>query len=446
MTEDAPSRSLPSLRRHLLSWFAGCAILMVIAYTQLLEYYLELGIDLRTESFLERTALEYAQEAIGGARPDLPVGRSLSGYLDVSDIPPQILAAFPSEKLQHGEALRFVNLDFDNDEKEFSVDTLDLCPEGNCELIFMYPYKLNNDEWLYLVHGIVGSDEIYDELELTERVAFAIGSLFAGLLILVSFLVVRNIDGPLRKLNSWSAAQSAGDSDLKLPDLRFHEFDALAKRLQHAFERVREGVNKEKLFLRHASHELRTPIAILSSNVELIDRLTDRPERSEAEQASLLRQYRALDDVRLLIETLLWINRQSDNLPTPEEIDLRCELDSIIENYRYLLDARDVSLTVNGSEELILAPIAPVRIVLSNLLRNAFQYTVDGEVLITIEPDQVRIENTNSAELDTDGVPQGDGEYGFGLGLELVSLICQRLGWGITTTELPRGRVTVVRF
>jgi signal transduction histidine kinase len=350
------------------------------------------------------------------------------------------------DKLQHGEVIRYVNLDFDDDDNDVPVDTQNLCPEGNCELIFLYPYKMKGEKWLYLVHGVVGSDKIYDELELTEQVALAIGSLFAALFLLVSFLVIRSIYSPLLRLDRWSAALGTDSSDLTVPDLRFHELDSLANRLRYAFERMRASVEKEKLFLRHASHELRTPISILSANVELIDRLTDRPERSETEQASFVRQYHALDDIRQLIETLLWVNRQSENLPKPESIDLRCELDTIVENYRYLLDGSTVSLTVDGSDEVILAPAAAVRMVLSNLLRNAFQYTVDGEVRITLGPEQVRIENANSAELDSDYVAQPDGEYGFGLGLELVALICKRFEWSCTTSELPHGRVTVVRF
>ncbi len=443
MTEDKPTRSLPSLRRYLLLWLAGCAIVMVFTYTQLLAYYLELGIEIRTQSSLERTAEEYAESyAEAGSQAEPPTGPRLSGYLDLSDIPAQILSVFRLEDLQHGEPLRFTNLDFnENDEKEFSIDTGDLCLQVTCELIFLYSYELNPGEWLYLVHGIVGSEEIYEELEFTERFAVAIGSLFAGLLLLVAILLVRNIDAPLRKLNSWSAAQSVDSSDLELPNLRFQEFDALANRIQFAFERMREGVNKEKLFLRHASHELRTPIAILSANVELIDRLTDRPERTEAEQAAFVRQYRALDDVQLLMETLLWVNRQSDNLPKSEQIDLRSELDGIVENYSYLLDERDVSLIVTGSGETT-APAAAVRIALSNLVRNAFQYTVDGEVQIAIAPGEVCIENSSSADDDV----QPDDEYGFGLGLELVALICQRFGWRYTSSEALRGMMTTVQF
>ena len=416
---------------------------MVLAYTQLLEYYLELGIEIRTQRFLEQTAEDYAAvDPETAARSALPSGPGLSGYLNLSDIPPQILGVFALDDLQHGEAIRFTNMGFsEDDEKQFVVETLDLCREGNCELLFLYAYRLAGDGWLYLLHGIVGSDEIYEELEFTDRFAIAIGSLLAGLLLLVAALLVRNIDVPLRKLNRWSAAQGESASDLELPNLRFREFDMLANRIQFAFERMREGVNKEKLFLRHASHELRTPIAILSTNVELLDRLSDRPERTEAEQAAFVRQYRALDDVQLLMETLLWVNRQSDNLPKSEQIDLRRELDCIIENYSYLLDERDVSLTVTGSGEAT-APVAAVRIVLSNLVRNAFQYTMDGEVRIAIAPREISVENSSSVNDKL----QPDDEYGFGLGLELVGLVCQRFAWGYNSSEASRGRTTTVHL
>lgn len=446
MTEDKPARQLPSLRRYLLLWFAGCAIVMVSAYTQLLEYYLELGIELRTQAALERTAEEYADAYTAkGARPTLPDGPSIAGYRDLADVPAHLLAVFHLEKLRHGEVLRFTNLKFDDqDDKQFAVQTFDLCPEGTCELIFFYPYQVGSGEWLYLVQGVVGSEEIYEELEFTDQFAIAVGILFTGLILLASILLIRNIAAPVRKLNDWSAAQSVDTANQAPPNLRFRELDALARRIQFAFERMREGVNKEKLFLRHASHELRTPIAILSSNVELIDRLTQRPERSEAEQAAFVRQYRALEDVQLLMETLLWVNRQSDNLPKSERINLRSELDGIVENYRYYLDTRPVSLTVSGEGEVI-ATLAAVRIVLSNLVRNAFQHTLDGEVTISVGAGEVSIENASSAGLDTDDT-QGGEEYGFGLGLELVLLICQRFDWRCTTTESPYGRTTVVEF
>ena len=214
---------------------------MVVAYTQLLEYYLELGIELRTQSTLERTAMVYDQESSSSIDPALPIGQNLQGYLSTEDIPESVASAFRLNRLKHGELMRHANLDFNDDGDPKVVDTLDLCDNANCELLFLYTYQLSDGEWLYLVHGIVGTDAIFDVLELTEQVAFAIGSLFIAVFVLVSFLAIRSIDGPLSKLERWSAELSTDNTDLQLPDLRFLELDTLAKRLRFAFERMREG-------------------------------------------------------------------------------------------------------------------------------------------------------------------------------------------------------------
>lgn len=432
--------SPPSLMRHLLTWFAGCAIAMVFAYTQLLDYYVTLGIEIKTQSFLERTAIQYTRGV------PLPADRNLRGYHELSSIPEEILSKFTPHNFSHGNVKRFLNLDTEDSQedlegKRFTVETIDLCSEQVCDLLFLYPYKLDDTRWLYLLHGIVGSDEDFEQLEHTERVALAIGTFFAILLILVTFFMVRSLVAPLRELEKWSNRQSA-EARVAVPDLRFSEYNTLANRLQDAFQSVRDVTLREKLFLRHASHELRTPIAILSSNLELMDRLTERPDRSGEENAALLRQYRAIEDVRLLIETLLWINRQSDQIPSSETVHLDLEIQGIVASYRYLIDDDDVELCISGADVELFAPVSAVRIVLSNLVKNAFQYTKVGEVSIVIEPSQVVIENVNRGEIDF----VDSDEFGFGLGLELVVLICERFQWLYSQDEIKGGRRTTLKF
>ncbi|MEM7077615.1 MAG: HAMP domain-containing sensor histidine kinase [Pseudomonadota bacterium] len=435
---------LPRLRWYLIGWFAACAVLMVVAYTELLERYLERGIDLRTQDQLEQTAREYAQ----ADQPVLPTGPSLQAFLRVQDVPESLRVHFAFDALQHEQMQRFVNIDFDLDDDFLPQDTANLCPEGRCQLVFMYPYQLDQQRWLYLFQGLVGSEEIFNELELTEQIAAGIGSVFLLLFVLLALVGVRSIDGPLRRLELWSSA--LGEQVVEQPPekLRFFEFNALAQRLQAAFVRLQEGAEKEKRFLRHASHELRTPIAILSANVELLDRLSARAERSTAEQAALDRQYRALEDVQLLIDTLLWINRQSETLPQVERIDLRGEVDAITENYRHLLERRAVTVSTQGENHVVEGPRAALHMVLANLIKNAFQYTLQGDVEIIIDAERVQISNSSFTkdDADTDHVPAGDTDYGFGLGLALVAQVCERFGWQCTFREHDDGRVTRVEF
>ncbi len=440
---EAKGKRLPRLRRYLLTWFGGCAIIMVLVYTQLLEYYMEMGIDLRTESLIRQTAADYFAAPDRG--DELLARSNLAVYASLSQVPQEIQEAYSNRELPRGEAVRRFNFDFDDDDDFVPLDTGDLCGERNCELLYLYHYVTDADRSVYFLHGIVGSDRVYREFRLTERVAFGIGGIFFALFLVGSLLGIRIIDAPLQRLESWSASLDGKQARQPLPSLRFQELDTLANRLAFAFERMRESVDKEKSFLRHASHELRTPMAILSSNVELLDRLTERPDRTDEENAAFLRQYRALEDIKLLTDTLLWINRQSEQQPKRGHVDLHREISTIIEDHRYLVDTDEVNVSIDGDGELTDAPIAAVRIVLSNLLKNAFQYTRQGSITITVSANQVTIENVSSPG-DAADCNEPDEQFGFGLGLELVLLMCDRFDWRCNTEQLDNGRATTIGF
>jgi hypothetical protein len=63
-------------------------------------------------------------------------------------------------------------------------------------------------------------------------------------------------------------------------------------------------------------------------------------------------------------------------------------------------------------------------------------------VRIGIAPREISVENSSSVN---DNI-QPDDEYGFGLGLELVGLICQRFAWRYSSSEASRGRTTTVHL
>jgi hypothetical protein len=73
----------------------------------------------------------------------------------------------------------------------------------------------------------------------------------------------------------------------------------------------------------------------------------------------------------------------------------------------------------------------PARIVICNLIRNAFQHTWRGKVCITQSGNNVEISNDmledNGAEPD----------LGFGLGLQLTEQLCAKLGWPLKSHAKP---------
>ena len=440
MTEQRARRYRPSLRGYLVTGGVACAALMAVAYAELLDYYLGRGIDLKTEYMLARTATAYANASAAGDEPPLPAGTDLRAFLDAETIPTPWRSVFDLDVIEHGEMQRRINRDFNEDGDLTPVDTLDLCPDGRCDLLFLMAHDLDASHRLFLVHGVVVTDEALAELDFTEQVAFAVGVLFTVLLLGVSVLLVRSINGPLRRLDRWSAALAHRTEANEIPELRFEEFDRLAQRLDAAFAQVHAGVEREKRFLGDASHELRTPIAVLAANVELLDRLTERADRSEAETAAIRRQYRALEDVRQLIEALLWVNRQSDSLPEPEPVELAVEVESVVRSHRTLADERGLAVVVEGVQPTLVLPLQGVRIVLSNLVRNAFQHATQGEVRITIGATFVRVANADA------GRGGAGGPSGYGLGLDLVTRICARLEWRLELDDPDDGWVAEVHF
>ena len=442
MSERDQARTFPSLRRSLLSWFAGSGVVLVLAYTLLLEHYLELGIELRTKSVLERTAASYAEAVAANPAAPPPAAPGLRSFRHIEDIPAALREQLSPEAFRHREMQHLVVLDDGGDPVKATLPIS--CEGGPCEFLFFFSYRLDDRAWLYLAQNVVVTEAEDLEYDFIETVALIIGLVFALTLLTLALVLSRRIGHPVRRLAHWADNLSLESLD-ETPDFRFRELNLVAARLRSAFHRMARGMENEQRFLQHASHELRTPLSVMSGNLELLDKLAERRHRCEAEREALDRLNLAITNMRQLTETLLWLSRRSEKLPAAEPIELHALMHSLVEENRYLLDSKPVEIVVTGNRSRIHVPSTPCRIVLANLIRNAFQYTRFGRVSIDIAHDHITIDNENAADVEEDA-PREDGEYGFGLGLKLVDELCRRLGWGYESSPRGDGRSTTVRF
>ena len=443
MSERDQARAFPSLRRSLLSWFVGSGVVMVLVYALLLEHYLELGGALRTKSVLERTATSYAEAFAADPTAPLPTAPGLRSFRHIEDIPVALREQLSPEAFhRHREMQHLVVLDDGGDTVKARLPLS--CEAAPCEVLFFFSYRLDDRTWLYLMQALVET-EIEDlEYDFIETVALIISLVFALVLLTLALVLSSRIGQPVRRLAHWADHLSLESLD-EPQDFRFRELNLVAARLRSAFRRVVEGMENEQRFLQHASHELRTPLAVMSANLELLDKLAERGHRREAESEALDRLNRAVTNMRQLTETLLWLSRTSEKLPKAEPIELHAFMHSLVEENRYLLDSKPVEIVVTGNRSRIHIPSTPCRIVLANLIRNAFQHTRSGRVSIDIAHDRITIDNENAADVEEEA-PSDDGDYGFGLGLRLVDELCRRLGWGYESSPRGDGRSTTVRF
>ena len=250
---------------------------------------------------------------------------------------------------------------------------------------------------------------------------FAISSI--GIFLAVVLFIIHKVTKPVELLKNW--AKSLDEDKLKqpIPDFQYSELNELAKIINSSLSSVQKTLEREMQFLSYASHELRTPITVVRTNTELLIKLLEKEGGTKKQLAVIERIDRVGKTMTSLTETLLWLSRDDSNVLNSEDIDIELLIKQLVTELSYLLAGKTVKLVVNTESYLISAAEIPCRIVLANLIRNAFQHTIEGEVTISQAKGSVSITNSSEAK----AIDNSD--LGFGLGLQLTQKLANRYGW-----------------
>jgi len=251
----------------------------------------------------------------------------------------------------------------------------------------------------------------------------------AGLIIFIVVLltIFKKIALPMESLQRWAKRLTIEELDKPTPNFRFRELNTLASLIHNNLASVADSIKREQDFLGYASHELRTPIAVIRSNAALLEKINPTP--SEKERAVRDRMSRASLTMKSMTETLLWLSREGDVEIPLESISLGETISTITQELEYLLAGKGVTVELAIEDLQLMLPLTPTKIVLNNLIRNAFQHTQQGMVIIEQQAHQIVVTNIDESG---DEDPLNDTELGFGLGMMLVEKVTTQFGWGYT--------------
>jgi heavy metal sensor kinase len=262
---------------------------------------------------------------------------------------------------------------------------------------------------------------------------------------------------PVRKISAAAKTVSASTLETRLalpgPKDEVKEladtFDAMLARLQHTFE-------LQNTFVADVAHELRTPLASLRTNLEVVS--SDEDAVLDDYRVMIATQERALSRLERLVADLLILTTGEQPL-NAAEVSLGTLIEEVFGDLRQKADNCQVTLQLLNDEDVVIHgdPILLTR-AFSNLIENAIHYNVPGGnvtvninskdhwAVITVVDSGIGIASEHLSviferfyRIDTSRSRHSGGA---GLGLSIVSSIVQRHG-GQFTVESTLGKGSV---
>ncbi|MGF6284185.1 sensor histidine kinase [Pseudomonas silensiensis] len=289
-------------------------------------------------------------------------------------------------------------------------------------------------------------------LEQRERMLFAVVMVSFVLSILLAILLgrllARRVMAPVIRL-----ARQVRHRDQLLdlasplrPDYAADEVGELAQSFDQTLGRLRAALGREKLFTSDVSHELRTPLMVLGSSCEL---LLSNPTLDPRSAAQVSRIARATDEMRQLVETFLMLARAREDSGSQANATLKEVADALVDIWGRLIREKGIEfIYVIEHVSSDRHNLTFLQSVMGNLLRNAWHYTDQGLIRLTLREHGFTIEDSGIGipEEERDAIFQpfvrGDerrGE-GLGLGLSLVQRICSNQNWRVQlSSRQPNG-------
>ncbi|MGY4771233.1 sensor histidine kinase [Kribbella sp. CWNU-51] len=316
----------------------------------------------------------------------------------------------------------------------------DLDPKGECAKLYS--------------SGVQAGAAAQRSTTLTHLLAYSLVGLVAVTLLaaVAGWIVAGRILRPVHRLTA--AARAASEQNLSqriaLQGPR-DELRELADTFDSMLERLDRAFNSQRQFIANASHELRTPMTVMRTAIDVV---LAKPEPTCDELVSMAADVRqAVDHAERLIEALLVLARNDQARTLTDPLDLAAVAEDALEGR----NANGITTTTTLDEAPVTGDGVLLERLVINLLDNAERYNIAGgtvEISTTTHDatSVLRVVNTGEvvpAEMverlfqpftRLDDRTRHDG---FGLGLTLVSSIAAVHGGTVDATAVPTGGLDI---
>jgi two-component system sensor histidine kinase QseC len=320
----------------------------------------------------------------------------------------------------------------------------------------VYYLQSQNGEWLVAAgqHGDE-RDEVVRDLVGSQLLPWL---LVLPVLLLAMAWAVRRALQPVRLLTAELQGRSADELRPVPVNHAPQELQPMLSAMNGLFARIESTLERERRFTADAAHELRTPLAVLRAQWDVLRRATGEDERRRAET----QLDAGMDRMDRLVTQMLALSRleSTDRLPRAQALQWTPLVEQTISDVLSLAERRRIELDCEWPD----AGTAPIplqgdpdlmTVLLRNLLDNAVRYAPEGStVRLRFGADRLTIENDGAA-LPPDVLAQlgqrfhrvdGQSESGSGLGVSIVQRIAALHGLTLSYRARAHGQGVVAQL
>lgn len=213
---------------------------------------------------------------------------------------------------------------------------------------------------------------------------------------------------------------------------------------QKIVEPVKNSYDKQKIFIANASHELKTPLAIIEANMEALD--VDK--NNEKWKSNIESEVEHANKLVLDLLQLAKMDAGSIDKSALEEVNLKAEIKKRVEIFKPKFSG-NISFRPDNEPKSLSLPKQDFLQVLDILLDNATKYG-NKKISVTLDKNKVAVSNDGATIPNKDQEKVFDRFYqtdkskdGSGLGLAIAKALCEQNGWNIKC-ESGSGKTTFI--
>ncbi len=213
----------------------------------------------------------------------------------------------------------------------------------------------------------------------TQRRLFWQSALLVPLTLVAILALTLSIGRPLRAIDRAISELGRGTFSRPIEVAGPRDLERLGAQLEWLRQRLLDLAQERNRFLRHMSHELKTPLANIREGAELLmDGAVGPLDNSQREVVAILRD----NGIKLhrLIENLLSFSAWQKESVGLELSDFRLRplVKQVIESQQLTVVSQRVRLEVKVDDLMLRADRGKVRLIVENLLSNAIKYSPKG--------------------------------------------------------------------